>query len=226
MALAKLAIKKHSASLREAIENVKKGAKDNKDMLGDEDRATKLDIYQDCLSSRFTEGGSDYASYLLDPGYVEIGDGALIFSHDSCSAHATQALDDLGSLSMVLKANEIRDYLTDYGKYLMLGEEKAPTMPINPYGQVFKGVINNHIGVTLYIELIKTDTVTPGSRYFYNRFGDPVELTMSKKGDLVELTETDSKEDPKPVLSFRVKDNKLVGEWRGGGKVFTFEATP
>ena len=64
------------------------------------------------------------------------------------------------------------------------------------------------------------------AEYYYDKYRSVINLSVARKGDLFELTETDSKETPKPVFSFRIKGEKLVGQWRGAGKTYYFEAGP
>ena len=225
-ALAAMAIKADVAKLRAEIALIKQAEKDKKDMLDDESRATQLEMYQSCLASRFAKGGDMFDMHLADPGAIDIGDGAISFSQDPCGYHAVQALDDLGAFVLTLKGEEMRPYLSAYGKYLFYGEGDGKVDAINRYAQLFHGKINGTIAVTLYAELTPDGSGAAGPRYFYDKYGKAIELSMSRDGEAFVLTETDSKNVPQPALRFTLQGQRLVGEWRGGGKVYPFEAGP
>jgi len=225
--IAALEMKANAKTLREEITLIQKAVHDKSSMLNEEDSALQLEMYQKCLADGYTPGGEGYAQNLKDPGGIGIGEGQLVFSKGGCGFyHAIQALDDLGDFSLTLAEPQLRPYLSPYGQYLMLGLGDGTMPAINPYGQIFQGKINHTIGVTLYLVTASSGTDGAGSRYFYNKFGKMIELSLARYDDWIELTEAESTETPKPVLRFQIKGQKLVGEWRDGGKVYPFEAAP
>jgi hypothetical protein len=47
-----------------------------------------------------------------------------------------------------------------------------------------------------------------------------------EKSNLIELTEIDRNENHKPVVGFKIANEKLIGQWRGDGRFFSFDAAP
>lgn len=163
------------------------------------------------------------------PGVGVLGDRYIAFGVSACSSQVNAALDNLGNFENKLSAEELRPYLSGYGKYIFFGEGDGGKSAINFYGQIFRGKINGNIPVTFYLatEYPAIGNVRDQSaKYYYDKYRTVINLSVGRKGDLFELTEVDSKESPKPVLSFKVKGGRLVGEWRGGRKTYSFEAAP
>ena len=229
LALAALAIKLHGARLRAEIARLRKPGYRH-EFLSEEEFAEQRDTYERCLSERYVKGGDSYQYSLQDPGEMSIDDGGLTFVQGECAIHALRALDDLGAYSLVLQGEQMRPYLSAYGRYLLLGEGDGAMPAINPYAQIYKGLVNHTIAITLYIGNDEPGGVfnSPysGARYLYDKYRLPIELTETRNGDQIVLTESASTDTPKPTLSFRVQGGKLVGQWSGGGKAYPFEAEP
>lgn len=181
--------------------------------------AQQLELYEHCLEARNGKPGN----YL---GSIRILDGALSFDIGPCSAHVNQALDDLGNLVMTFKAPQLTAYLSNYGKYILLGEGTGNIDDINPYAQVFRGKINGNMPITLMLTSNAEGISYPSSRYFYDRHRKAIGLSVERKKDVTELIESDSKGNTTASISYRRAGNKLLGQWRGGGKTLTFEAAP
>ena len=227
-ALAALAIKQHGARLRKEIAQLRKPGYKSP-YLGDEDVATQLDFYERCLNERYTKGSSFYEYNLQDPGAMTLGDGELTFTQEECSYHAVRGLDDLGAFTLTLKGEQLRPYLSAYGKYVLLGEGEGKMPAINPYAQVFKGRINGSIAVTMYLGEEEAGTLYStysGTRYLYDKYRKPIELSETRSGGEIVLTESGSEDKPQPALTVHVQGGKLVGQWSGGGKTYPFEAMP
>lgn len=194
-----------------------------------------LEGFNLCLMRRYVKGGVDYSEFGEDAGDMDILDGGLKFTQESCAGHLPDPNDPLGAFIYVIKGKALRPYLSAYGRYLILGEGDGAMPAINPHAQVFKGKINGDIPVTLYLELdhyssepnenAQYDPVNVAS-YYYDNDGKMINLMATRSGDLFELVESQSAEIPKPALRFRIVDEKLVGTWSGGGQIYPFEATP
>ncbi|MBK6594263.1 MAG: hypothetical protein IPG23_17070 [Burkholderiales bacterium] len=199
--------------------HTKKSPTDTPELIREE-----IDIYKRCLEDRFE--GSGLKSQLDDPGILNVEEHSLIFTKGPCS---NQSIDELGDFTNKLSAEEVKPYLSSYGKYILFAEGDGAISAINPYSQVFWGKINGKIPVTLYLgsnyPLIR-EAQLKRAKYYYDKYRSVIDLSVEKRGDLFELTETDSKEIPKPVLSFKIYEGKLTGQWRGGGKSYSFEAAP
>lgn len=188
-------------------------------------------MYRNCLKDRFDvdsrarssgEGGEF-------PGVMSFGDGWVEFGMASCASQVDASLDSLGGLNNKLSAEELRPYLSEYGKYILLGDGNATAPLINPLGQVFRGRIAGGIPVTLYMGRLNPNAHSEpysDAKYYYDKYRRVIKLSVVKRGDVFELTEIDSAETPKPVLKFTIKGAKLVGHWQGGGKTLSFEAAP
>jgi hypothetical protein len=231
IALAKEVLKFGAARLKKEIVRLEKEIKSNKAKKerSTEDLRTQLEIYESCLEDRFTKDGGLYPYYLKDPGVVTIGNGSLSFSHGECSDHASRALDDLGDIVYTVSGPSLRPYLSAYGKYIMLGEGDGVVMTINPYAQYFKGTINGKTSVTLYLggyPAGSDESIYETAHYYYDKYRTKIHLSIKRIGNQFELTESKSNQDPKPVLRFQLKGDRLKGQWIGNGKTLPFEAYP
>lgn len=224
-ALARGLAKERRATIHKEIQRLKglMGAKEKK---SDAVRIQQsIEIYEDCLERRFSNDRSDPNKAL---GVMLLGDGFLSFSSGQCASRSATALDDLGDFANKLSAEELKPYLSSFGKYILLGQGDGLIVPINPYAQIFRGKINRNIPLTLYLGSPNPSALPEfrSAKYYYDKYRTVINLSVKRKDDLFELMETDSKETPKPVLSFKVKGDRLVGEWRGRGKVYSFDAAP
>ncbi|MFZ6758648.1 hypothetical protein ACO0K9_15700 [Undibacterium sp. Ji50W] len=224
--LAALAQKNNTRRLRTEIARLEKlqgkGTKErNKEQI-----AEQIELYERCLEERYTKGGGRYDLYLKDLGYIRLLDGAFSFDSGTCSVHANRAVDDLGNLVFTLKARQLNAYLSNYGKYILLGEGQGEIAEINPYAQVFRGKINGNTAITLMLTNNVEGIHYESSRYFYDKHRKAIELKVERKNDVTELTEFDSKGKPVATISYRRDGNKLLGQWRGAAKTLTFEAAP
>ncbi|MDP1979024.1 hypothetical protein [Undibacterium sp.] len=225
-ALAALAQKTNARRLRTEIARLEKLRNKGTKERDKETIAEQIELYERCLEERYTKSGSLYDLYLKYPGQINILDGALSFDSGTCSAHVNRAIDDLGNLIVTLKAPQLNAYLSNYGKYILLGEGDGAIADINPYAQVFRGKINGNTPITLMLTSNAEGVYYPSSRYFYDKHRKAIELKVEHKQDLTELTEFDSKGKPSATISYRRDGNKLLGHWRGAGKTLTFEAAP
>jgi hypothetical protein len=182
----------------------------------------KMGIYAECLEKLSTIGPDNVD--LHDPGTMHVIDGGLRFTRSACSE---LSIDDLGPFQDVLAAAQLKPYLSNYGRYILLGGNGGGIAPINPYAQVYRGTVGS-VPITLFLgsDSVPEGTDFMNARYYYNNEKRVIELNVSLSGDVVELTETESKQRPKPVFRFTRTEARLKGEWRGDGKVFDFAAAP
>ncbi|MES2296891.1 MAG: hypothetical protein V4582_07590 [Pseudomonadota bacterium] len=217
----------HAAILAKEIARLEKQIASNKRSKERslEDMGMQLEIYQSCLDSRYTGEAAEREG---TPELVSVGEASIHYFHGDCSSHASRALDDLGEYTYKRSAQQMRPYLTAYGKYLLLGEGDGAIPAISPVMQIFKGTIGGKYPVTLALGGIGAGARLDqrASSYFYDKHRKSIALRGVRKGAGYEFAETDSKETPKPVLSFWVEGDKLRGTWRGAGKTLSFEATP
>lgn len=235
ISLANKAVEIHDNTLKKKIAQLNKrrkaGTLEKGGALSEEDRERQLEFYKDCLIERNLKYSKLNKGDIKFPGIMKIGDGSLIFGEYVCTNFASSDSNTsaLAYQSYTLSGEELRPYLSTYGIYLLLGEGDGTMPAINPYAQIFRGKINGNIPVTLYFASTPAEEYRANNFqaiYFYDKYRINIELSVAQKGDKFELTEYESKETPKPVLSFRIENEKLIGDWRGNGKIYSFEAAP
>lgn len=225
--LAKCLYKERMSRIAKEIRRLKTLSSSGKKIPDPNRINSSVQLYEQCLDERFRPNVLKSSSEF--PGASTLGDGYITFSMAGCSSQADADLDELGDFNNKLGAEELRPYLSAYGKYIFLGEADGSITVKNPYGQIFCGKINGNIPVTLYLgPADPTPNARPfaEAKYYYDRYRKIINLSAVRQDDSFLLTETDSKETTKPVLSFKVKGQELVGQWRGGGRVYSFVAAP
>ncbi|MDQ3058959.1 MAG: hypothetical protein M3R45_05480 [Pseudomonadota bacterium] len=237
--LARQAAQAHQATLKRTLAQLEKSLGAAKPGSQAETVAqARIDMYERCLQERFSSGGTLASLYLDEPGSFFIREGGLSFEQGPCSVHANQALDELGALVYAPSAETLRPHLTAYGRALVLGEEGSeggqPPAPLNPYAQLFKGKINGRLPVTLFLGASRA--VTPGQMkpfsealYYYDKYRQPIALTVVRQGDSFILTESapagaPAAQQAPAQLVFRLEGRVLKGQWRSAGKTYAFEA--
>ncbi len=190
-------------------------------------------MYESCLKV-YTDKNFNLKSL----GEVTFGDGNITFSYGECSNHALRALDELGELNHQILVKVIKPYLSDYGKYIYFGEGKGETPKINPFSQIYMGKINKKTDVVLYVgninrNIAQIDDIDYAQlndeKYFYTKEGKaiflfPHEESSKEKYILVEKDFKKNKELSR--FTFKIINNKLIGEWRNAYKTLPFEAEP
>jgi len=169
-----------------------------------------IEMYQHCVDSM---SAPEYASYYTKETFpVKIENASVTFLFGRCSNHAMHALDEVGDQSITYRITELAPHLTPYGKYLLMGGPKI-TLPAEPYQQLLFGRVGQ-AAITFDLSRPNPDGSVAGS-YFYNKYRKPIGLSGKVDGDIVELTETESPDTPKPLIRATIKGDKLDGKWIG-----------
>jgi hypothetical protein len=240
--IAKIVSREHAKVLKNymaKLEKEKKGIKGKNKKEEIERIEETISMYELCLSDWY-DIDSHYDLYKKNPGWISVSNNAIIFNHGRCSNHAMRALDDLGDFNYSLKGEDLKQYLTEYGKYVVFGEGNGEVPIINPYSQLYQGKIGK-IDMVLYLGDTKrllrknsdNDSRYYGERYYYTKYKKQINLNVDaealKKGEYI-LTEdsanSDMKKEEQPKLKFRIIGGKLVGQWISKDKTLPFEATP
>ncbi|VVE59232.1 hypothetical protein PIN31009_05466 [Pandoraea iniqua] len=226
---------KRTLEYRRAIESLNKTAVANRKLKGvatpwpkprqnnrqddEEERiASTIGMYESCLESI-----PDYGKYYkLADATLKIEGESITFLYERCSNHAMRALDDVGNQKVTYKIADLAPYFTAYGKYLLMsGPKVAPQ--VDPYGQILQGRVGK-AAITLYLSRRYNDDSLDGS-YFYDKYRTPISLSGKVIGNVVELSEFDSGDTPKPLIRAEVKGDELEGQWLGK-KSLDFWAAP
>ena len=182
--------------------------------------AETIDMYEYCMESMRSP---DYSRYhRLTDVALKIDSKSLTFVYERCSNHAMRALDDVGDQLIEYKISELAPYFTAYGKYLLQnGPQVAP--PAEPYGQILQG----HVGLAA-VTLLLSQPYSDGSMsasYFYNKYRRFIALSGKVSGNVVELTESDSADTPRPLIRATIQGGQLEGQWIGK-QILDFQAAP
>ncbi len=179
-----------------------------------------IEMYEQCATER--SDAEAIRSRTLASDGMKIGKDSITFVRGRCSNHAAQALDNIGDFENTLTIKGLAPHLSAYGKYLLLGAERAPAS-----SSLFNQVLTGKIGqapITLYLG-------TPGNGslsgiYYYNKYRKPIPLYGKATTNTIELEERENEDKPPPVLRATVIGESLKGWWIGGSKQIAFEATP
>ena len=148
-------------------------------------------------------------------------------SHAECASHSDRALDDLGPFSHTMNAGQLRPHLSDYGKYVLLGDGDGLAPATGKHARYFSGTIDGTIPMTLYMGNALHDgnaTDFDSAHYFYDKTRKRINLAFKRTGSRFELAESDDKNAAGAVLRFELKGDTLVGQWSSNGKTFPFQA--
>jgi len=175
-----------------------------------EDRTAALKMYAECAQFRQSP---DYGTA---QGKLQIQPQALVLSLERCSNHALRALDNLGEFSLRFSPDQLKPWLSAYGRTLLLGETASFTPSAGPWGQVLQGRVGAKLQVTLYLGTLNPDGSLSGS-YFYDHHRKPIALSghFDASTLTLTLTETDSKETPQPRMVLTPQAEGLRGHWEG-----------
>jgi hypothetical protein len=173
-----------------------------------EDRAAAIKMYAECAQFRQSP------DYDTAQGKLQIQTQALVFSMERCSNHALQALDNLGDFSLRFSPDQLKPWLSAYGRTLLLAEAPSTAVPITPWGQVLRGKISANMPVTLSLGELNPDGSLSGS-YFYDRYRKLIALSGHFDAGTLTLTEADSKKTPPPRMVLTPQGEGLRGRWEG-----------
>lgn len=174
-----------------------------------EDRSAALRMYAECAQFRQSP------DYGVAQGKLQVQAQALVLSMERCSNHALRAVDNLGDFSLRFSPEQLKPWLSAYGRALLLGEAVPGTAaPTTPWGQVLRGKISLNMPVTLYLGALNPDGTLSGS-YFYDRYRKSIALSGRFDAGTLTLTEADSKETPPPRLVLTPQGEGLRGRWEG-----------
>lgn len=176
-----------------------------------QERTAALDMYKGCAEQR----QSSDADSAVAPGALQIQAKAVVVSVERCSNHALRALDKVGDFSLRLSPDQLAPWLSDYGRYLLLGDATRFAVPVSPWGQVLRGKLDGKLPVTLALGTLDPNGSLEG-HYFYDRYRKPIALSGRFEEGTLTLTEADSKETPPPRLVLTADGMALRGRWEGG----------
>lgn len=182
--------------------------------------ADTIDMYERCMESM---RAPDYGKYsTLREVSLKIDNQSVTFMYGRCSNHAMRALDEVGNQQVAYRIADLAPHFTPYGKYLLMGGPAA-TPPSTPFLQVLHGRVGP-AAVTLLLSRPHDDGSLSGL-YFYDKYRQPIALGGKATGKVLELTEYDSVESPKPLIRAMIKGASLEGHWIGA-KTLAFRAEP
>ena len=180
-----------------------------------EDQDAVIGLYEDCLS-RWDAAHRTTGSV----GRMAIEAGAVRFSQDRCSNHASRALDSVGEFSTRMPVAQLKPWLTGYGRMLLLGEGTAAA-PTSPFGQVLRGTIDGRLPVTMRLPSLSADGPVHAT-YFYDRYREPISVSGDYRDGVLTLEESESK----ARLRLGAEGSTLRGEWRQGPKTLPLVLEP
>lgn len=178
----------------------------------------QVNLYEEC-ARRYKRGG--FPNDGMSLGEMRLVEGGIEWNDGRCSNHATRALDDLGDLKLTMSTDMLRTWLSPYGRALLLDQGNAVPATLNGRAQIFKGSLQGPLPIVLIFgSEYGSLEVQPFSaaQYYYQRWRKPIDLKVERQGDQFTLTE------PGGVITAKLVGKRLVGQWRGNGKVLAFEA--
>jgi hypothetical protein len=175
----------------------------------DADAQAALAIYQQCLKERYAGRDWPYA------GDMAIEPEHITFSHGSCSTPATRTLDELGPLRHRFTLNQLRPWLSSYGRAVLLGD--PPAAATSPQGQLLAGTLG---GARVQLHLapasghpLARDGEPVSAYYFHERERRPVPLQGQWRQGVLTLQEMQGQE-PRPTLTLKQQGTTLTGSWK------------
>ena len=209
----------NTATLRKEIAALQRGKTKAtpraKGGLTAEDQDAVIGLYEDCLS-RWDAAHRTTGSV----GRMAIEAGAVRFSQDRCSNHASRALDSVGEFSTRMPLAHPKRLLTGHGRMLLLGEGTAAA-PTSPFGQVLRGTIDGRLPVTMRLPSLSADGPVHAT-YFYDRYREPISVSGDYRDGVLTLEESESK----ARLRLRAEGSTLRGEWRQAPKTLPLVLAP
>ena len=181
-----------------------------------------IEMYEQCAASIVDPEMAKYRT--IDTDKMKIGNNAITFIRERCSIHALRALDNLDEIAHTLSLKDLALYLNDYGRSLLVSGG-GNALPVGgPFNQVLIGKIGQ-APITLRLGARNTDDTVSGT-YYYNKYRTPIPLFGKVIGNTLAMEESESKDQPLPVIRATIKGESLKGLWVGSGKQIAFEAGP
>jgi hypothetical protein len=180
-----------------------------------------IDMFQKCVGSVVDPELAKYRGANISS--FAIGKDGITFSRERCSNHAMRALDELGHMHSAFSLKELAPHLSAYGKYLLLGGERAGATG-GPFNQVLFGSVGQ-APITLRLRSREPDGSQFGT-YFYNKYRTPIPLSGKLAGTSLVLEEMESKDKVLPAIRMNIQGESVKGVWVGNGKQIPFEAGP
>lgn len=175
----------------------------------------RLEFNQECL------GGIDISSEGRHP--ISDDDGSirwsfakgrnLVLKKERCSNHIMRYYDDVWEVEQAFRPTELADFLTPYGRSLILGEKDVPE-PDNLSGQILFGKIGDAaVTASLRFGTNSTGQITVGGFYFYNKYRRHIYLSGVKKENQVTLSEKGG-----ATITLELDGTRLSGSWKNSDK--------
>lgn len=176
----------------------------------DEVDREQTELYQECLKR-------DYKGKVDSDTEFSIYKNRLFIYSGRCSNHAMRALDDIGDFSNSYSFDEIKDYLSPIGKYLLDRDQKI-LKSIDMIEGVYRGEIAHKYPIKLFIQSIYDDG-SLSAFYWYEKYKKPLDLKGTYQHGEIKLYLKEHSEQEKrwiKVESFigRLKDGKIKGVWK------------
>lgn len=203
--------KARSVTMQKHIAELRKRIRKGKDKW---DAEEQLVLYEACRESEEQASAGGF-------GYLLIRENRLILRSMSCGSYSVRAIDELGDFEYVLKGEEMRPYLSPYGRKLMLGEGDAAAPQIGKSAQMYKGTINGDLAVTLFVG----EATSSEAHFYYDKYHKQIALAVQRQGGQITFTERDKDGNPTGVMILKQSGAKLSGEWRFGTKRMPVELT-
>ena len=204
------------ATLQDAVREARKALRGKK--VDDKERYEyQVSLYEEC-AGRYKAGG--YLNDGTNLGEMRLVEGGIEWNDGRCSNHASRALDDLADIKLKMSVDTLGAWLSPYGRALLLDQGNAAPATLNGRAQIFKGSLQGPLPIVLIFgsEYGSRELPFSAATYYYQRWRKPIDLKVERQGDQFTLTESGG------VINAKLVGNKLVGQWRGNGKVLAFEA--
>lgn len=164
----------------------------------------KKEMYEECLLS-FPEVGFPSTHFYLT-------DSTIVFTRYRCSNHMMAALDDLWEFHVPKSFEELRPYLSEKGRSLLLKEvvsQRRDALP--PEDKILRGTLDGKYPIIALFSSLEGPYLS--GVYWYEKYKTPIDLySGSKKDGVYEFWE--KKGDQKIArLEFVYDNGQIIGTW-------------
>jgi len=203
--------------------NHKKIQQTIKDFLKKEeyDDDEQRELYQECLQK-------DYKGKIHEETEFSISKNRLTIYSGRCSNHAMRALDDIGDFANTYALDEVKNYLSPLGHYLLDPKVKVLKNTKMVEG-IYRGKIANKYPIGLFIQRVYDDG-SLSAMYWYKKYRQPIELDGHYENGTLKLYVKEHSEVEKKWISVEsfvgtLKNNRFQGTWTNlrSGKSSTFD---